>query len=512
MHINAIYIKAFAGLKNYSLQFSSGANVIYGPNEKGKSTVLEFIRSMLYGLVDGTDAFQKVKPWDGSSMGGNVWFSYDGIQYELARDFGSGEGGDKFVLVNLSENKRLMEESDLEPGEFLLGIDRSLFNRSFFIEAGGLQRAAEDKTANFSEKIWQNISVLLLSGEGIGESEIYRNLNGMRDKLQARYGLEELEAEIQHLKDQMDQHKEDLLELDKLQETANQKALIKTSLDAELAQVQEKINKLEYRLVELPQEESRSEGVWARVLRFLGKQGSSGENLEKQDILSDIVLHQKELMEISRKLSTLELEVERIYTEIDAIYIKHGNKADPASLLWQTSQALKNLKQKRSDYKIELEAFTLAENLIIEKIHAYRKKFLPKFRKSAEKYMQKMSRGRYNRILMDEAFALAIEDKKTKQCFPIDRFSSGTQDQVYFSFRLALTDYLVGERKYPLFLDDILLHFDEKRSLEALNLLAKWGLHADGEVDKKQVLLFTCHKRLRKLAQDTGQWQVINMP
>ena len=49
MKINKL-TASFGKLENESLSFHSGLNVIYAPNESGKSTWCAFIRAMLYGV------------------------------------------------------------------------------------------------------------------------------------------------------------------------------------------------------------------------------------------------------------------------------------------------------------------------------------------------------------------------------------------------------------------------------------------------------------------------------
>ena len=44
MIIKKIHINAFGKLKNYDLDLQSGLNVVYGANEYGKSTIMEFIK------------------------------------------------------------------------------------------------------------------------------------------------------------------------------------------------------------------------------------------------------------------------------------------------------------------------------------------------------------------------------------------------------------------------------------------------------------------------------------
>ena len=43
MKIKKIYISAFGGLKDFTLELNDGLNVVYGNNEDGKSTVAAFI-------------------------------------------------------------------------------------------------------------------------------------------------------------------------------------------------------------------------------------------------------------------------------------------------------------------------------------------------------------------------------------------------------------------------------------------------------------------------------------
>ncbi|MDI9219030.1 ATP-binding protein [Clostridium tertium] len=50
MIINKIHIISFAGLKDKIIELSDETNLIYGENEKGKSTIQNFIRIWLYGM------------------------------------------------------------------------------------------------------------------------------------------------------------------------------------------------------------------------------------------------------------------------------------------------------------------------------------------------------------------------------------------------------------------------------------------------------------------------------
>ena len=69
----------FGTLEGASLELGEGLNVIYAPNESGKSTWCAFIRAMLYGVDTGQRARQgqqpdkkKYLPWSGAPMSGSM--------------------------------------------------------------------------------------------------------------------------------------------------------------------------------------------------------------------------------------------------------------------------------------------------------------------------------------------------------------------------------------------------------------------------------------------------------
>ena len=65
----------FGALEGKSLELGRGLNVLYAPNESGKSTWCAFLRTMLYGLDTAQRARQgqqpdkvKYRPWSGAPM------------------------------------------------------------------------------------------------------------------------------------------------------------------------------------------------------------------------------------------------------------------------------------------------------------------------------------------------------------------------------------------------------------------------------------------------------------
>ena len=71
MEIREIQIDGFGVFSANKLKgVSSGLNIIYGPNEFGKTTLLEFIRCMLFDFPGKSQKINQYTPVNGGRLGG----------------------------------------------------------------------------------------------------------------------------------------------------------------------------------------------------------------------------------------------------------------------------------------------------------------------------------------------------------------------------------------------------------------------------------------------------------
>ena len=81
---------SFGKLHGETLSFHGGLNVIYAPNESGKSTWCAFIRTMLYGIDPAEQSNlpdrTRYAPWSGAPMEGTMEVTADGC--DIASDKG----------------------------------------------------------------------------------------------------------------------------------------------------------------------------------------------------------------------------------------------------------------------------------------------------------------------------------------------------------------------------------------------------------------------------------------
>ncbi len=93
MKLKDIKINGFGKLQNKEIKFSEGINIIRGNNEAGKSTLLKFISSMLYGTSKNKNGkfmpdYERYKPWSNADYSGKISYELDnGEEYEVFREF-----------------------------------------------------------------------------------------------------------------------------------------------------------------------------------------------------------------------------------------------------------------------------------------------------------------------------------------------------------------------------------------------------------------------------------------
>ena len=93
MKINKIKINSYGKLKEKEIKLKDGINIIYGKNESGKSTLLNFIVNSFYGISKNKKGkeysdVEKYTPWLGEEFSGKLEYELNNKnKYEIYRDF-----------------------------------------------------------------------------------------------------------------------------------------------------------------------------------------------------------------------------------------------------------------------------------------------------------------------------------------------------------------------------------------------------------------------------------------
>ena len=93
MKINKIKINSYGKIKNKEINLENHLNIIYGKNESGKSTIVNFINNILFGISKNKNGkeisdFEKYTPWDSTEYSGKIIYELENKnKYEIFREF-----------------------------------------------------------------------------------------------------------------------------------------------------------------------------------------------------------------------------------------------------------------------------------------------------------------------------------------------------------------------------------------------------------------------------------------
>ena len=207
MKINKL-TASFGKLENETLSLHDGLNVIYAPNESGKSTWCAFIMAMLYG-VDSSERARagylpdklRYAPWSGTPMEGSMELTADRRDITITRRTRTKSAPMKdFSAVYTGSSVPVKELNGSNAGEMLTGVSKDVFRRSAFIAQGTV-------AVSGSPELEKRINAIVSTGEESGSfSEADERLRAWQRK--RRYNrkgmLPELEAKMDDTQRRLD--------------------------------------------------------------------------------------------------------------------------------------------------------------------------------------------------------------------------------------------------------------------------------------------------------------------
>lgn len=216
-------------------------------------------------------------------------------------------------------------------------------------------------------------------------------------------------------------------------------------------------------------------------------------------------LRNVELATIEREHARVAEELKRIEEERDATHRRMGDLErqlrqidgnDRTARLAEDMQCrLAELKQDAAKY-VRLK---MACGILERAIERYRRENEgPVLRRSSELFRQ-LTLGSFESLEADfdgNGQALLLGHRAgRREAVAIPAMSEGTADQLYLALRMASMELFIAQHEpLPFIVDDILVNFDDDRSIAALKVLAELS-------SGTQVLFFTHHRHLVELAQ-----------
>jgi exonuclease SbcC len=189
MRLIKLHIHPFAGTVNKIYEFESGLNVVYGPNEAGKSTI---VKALLLALLTSTDlAKPEFKsqvsnyiPIGGDSINIDLNFEVKGVAYELKKSWG----------VNNTSSLNEVDKAGINDAEKvqielfrLLNLNKSAVRDVIFTTQAKIATTIEgiikDKDAEVSNGLDQILRSAILNTGGINPEKVKQQLTADYEKL-----------------------------------------------------------------------------------------------------------------------------------------------------------------------------------------------------------------------------------------------------------------------------------------------------------------------------------------
>ena len=132
MRILKIQIEGFGKLRGYSLSLTEGLNAHCVENGCGKTTLIAFIKAMLYGLADSRShdillsERKHYRPWQGGAFGGSMTVLQGDRILRIHRRFGARPSEDTLAVYD-EESGEQTEALGRCPGQTLLSLDAESF-------------------------------------------------------------------------------------------------------------------------------------------------------------------------------------------------------------------------------------------------------------------------------------------------------------------------------------------------------------------------------------------------
>lgn len=411
MKIQEINIDGFGKFHKYNAQTCDKIQVVYGPNEAGKTTIRKFMTAMLFGLEKArgaaarNDDHTKYMPINGGNYGGSITIKKGETSYRILRRFSQGQMMLRIFYADTMEEIKL-------PG---MTLERILFeeDQTAFENTVSMTQA-DIRTGKEMKEVLQNSMANLRSSKDAGidlrkavdylkrkrrqkrKDPIFGQMNILRTRRREcgydQKALEKYKREEQNIKEQMVQKKERTL-----------------------------IEKI--------------------ILWFQRLFGIDQERIRRMELK-----HRLEIIEIEK--AQLEQQREKS-EEIDREYQECFNqKRMIEKEIHEIEQAIKAIEQ--------------AGSLV-------QKTFGQELNEKISEIFSEMTSGKYTKVVMDDSLLMMVYDEF--DYIDMKYLSNATIEQLYFALRLASADLLYEKDDFPLFLDDVFGNYDDERLKQTIKYL-----------------------------------------
>lgn len=497
MELIFCHIESFGTLRDKTERFHPGLNALRLDNGKGKTTLLAFIRCMLYGLSDGRsrDELENDRkhyaPWQGGCFGGSLVLRHGEKTYRLVRRFGTKPADD---LLEVFDEKTGAPSDELgqTPGLTLLGMDESAFLASSVFserpyEAGEESESLIARMGAQTGEAAQSASAALARLSDL--RRIYEKRGGKGLVAQTESALAALEAKRAAI----------LPDAEALSQREAAYLCAKKKLASlTLAETKERKRKKRPR----PSLPLLISGLLllllSAFLSTLSPYAIIGALPSLVLVISSFfvkkaknALHNGDIFSFSSNgthQADEKKEFDEFYAACTAAERAYLAAADAKRELASLDSEIEEMKRKREKTARELSDIQKTQALLTEAAKRYREEKSAETHTYFSKFLDALGTQNAEDFRLDDGFRVQLLSGGAYHSARL--LSRGGKDTVTLSRALALREALPSEARAPLLLDDPFLSYDDGRVEQAMAALAALG-------KKQQVIYLTCsHSRM----------------
>ncbi|MCF8012251.1 MAG: AAA family ATPase [Clostridiales bacterium] len=310
MKLAGLHVQNYGVLQDFTLErecFCGAPMIIYGPNEAGKSTLMSFIRGILFGFKGEG---RKPVPVDGAAPGG--WIYLEDSAGQVFRVQRSGKRGK--LVVELPGGEK--EGEGYLKNNLLGGVSPVLFKNVFSVGIDELRKMEDLKKEEVSAHIYG-------AGTGINPDRLARAASYLQNGARDLYNPRGRKQVINQLLDNIKETERKIRQLER--EPARYR-----ELKEDLSGLEEKQKNLNRRQKELQQRKKQLEsllnarGPWlkmqntrARLDDIQAKSTAAGNEIESQRAAIKALGSEKNLfLEKKQKISEEEARLEQLEAQV----------------------------------------------------------------------------------------------------------------------------------------------------------------------------------------------------
>lgn len=227
-------------------------------------------------------------------------------------------------------------------------------------------------------------------------------------------------------------------------------------------------------------EAQRAEKETAELLAAVRRRQEQAEKTTLTQL--DFTGGDNQAAQLSRRLSEARAKCSRISALMAERSGRLAAMGDPLVL----GSEISRMEEEYAEISAEYDAIALAIDTLRKAEEDIQSRFSPALGRLAAEYMEFVTGGRYDGVMLDRSFSAMVHEKGSDVPRSAEYLSAGTLDLMYLAVRLAVCELaLPKDANCPLIIDDAFVNYDDGRRKKTMELLEKIA-------QRRQVILFTC--------------------